>query len=152
MWRASIRQRRGGRATASAAPTPRARRGLSLFEAVAALAIIGATSAGALAAVGGGLRAAERARRAHEADALAQEITARLMLADVVALRALPDSLAEGAFAPPFDDYQWRVDVRPHGARPGVFDTRITIEWTDGIQQTTSAIYRRPAAVVLEAP
>ena len=43
---------------------PRARNGISLFEAVAALAIVGVTAVSALSAVGGEMRTASRARRA----------------------------------------------------------------------------------------
>jgi hypothetical protein len=44
---------------------------VTLFEAVAAVTIIGMTSIGALAAVGAGFRTAERAKRALDAEALA---------------------------------------------------------------------------------
>ena len=49
----------------------RARSGFSLLEAVVALAIVGVTAVGALAAVGAELRAADDARTTLEADALA---------------------------------------------------------------------------------
>ncbi|MGE5731089.1 MAG: type II secretion system protein, partial [Gemmatimonas sp.] len=47
------------------------RRGITLLEAVVAIAIVGMTSVAALEAAGGEMRTAERARRAIEVEALA---------------------------------------------------------------------------------
>lgn len=128
-------------------PRGRRRRGVSLLEAIAALAIVGATSAGVLATTGAGVRASARARQAHEAEALGLELFAQLSLASESTLRALPDSLAGGRFAPPFDEYTWRTAVGPHGEVAGLYDVRIDIMWGDGTQALSSALYRRPVRV-----
>lgn len=124
----------------------RARRGLSLLEAVAALAIVGATAASVLATTGAGVRGAERARRAHEASALAEETLARVALLDDASLRALPDSLAGGTYAAPFDDYQYTTTLRGDVAMPGLVFVDVAIEWNGGTQRHTTALYRRAAA------
>lgn len=124
----------------------RPRRGLSLLEAVAALAIIGATSATALGVVGAGVRATERAGRAHEAEALAEEVLARLTLADDDAVRALPDSLAGGQFPAPFDDYTWHAVVQANRSWPGLFDVRVEVTWPGGVQSLVTALHRPTAA------
>ena len=131
---------------AAARRLTRPRRGLSLLEAVAALAIVGATSAGVLAATGAGLRTATRARHVVEADALATEVYARLSLAGDAALRALPDSLAGGQFPSPFTDYAWRATVRPHGEWAGLMTVDIEVQWRDGAHRLSSALYRRAPA------
>lgn len=137
MWRASSRQ--------GAPPSrhARARHGLSLLEAVAALAIVGATAASVLATTGAGVRGAERARRAHEAAALADETLARVALLDDNALRALPDSLTGGTFPAPFADYRFSVTVRGDASLPGLVFADVAIEWEGGQQRYTSAWYRR---------
>lgn len=126
---------------------PVQRHGVSLLEAIIALAIVGATSAAALASAGAGVRAADGARRAHEVEALSQEQLARLALADEAALRALPDSLAAGRFAAPFDDYAWRIESRPDVRTPGLYRVRLEIAWDEGAFVAHSALYRPPLSV-----
>lgn len=128
------------------------RRGVSLLEAVAALAIVGTTSAGVLAAVGAGTRTAERARHAHEAESLALELHARLAVQSENALRALPDSLAAGRFLAPFDSYTWRARVRPDAASRGLYEVQIDIDWPSGSQLLRTVFYRRPTAIATEVP
>jgi type II secretory pathway pseudopilin PulG len=123
---------------------------VSLIEAIAALAIVGATSVGALAVAGAGVRTAEQARRAHEVQALVREQLARVELARDEELLLLPDSLAAGPFAPPFDDYRWEMAVRPDARYNGLFRIELVVRWDDGAFVTESAIYRRPARRVLE--
>jgi type II secretory pathway pseudopilin PulG len=137
VWRAS--------ASRSLPRPPRARRGVSLLEAVAALAIVGATSASILATTGAGVRAAERAQRAHEASALADETMARIALLSDEALRVLPDSLSGGTFAAPFDEYGWQASVQGDGQYAGLFTVHVSVQWEGGVHSTTSALYRRPA-------
>jgi len=143
VWRASATVPVSAAVTLRA--TARARRGVSLLEAIAALAIVGATSAGILATTGAGVRAAERARRAHEAAALAEETLSRIALAPDDALRVLPDSLGTGEYPAPFDEYAWRADVQPDAQLPGLFSVLVTVQWDGGTQSITTALYRRPA-------
>lgn len=137
MWRGSSRRRE------APAVQSRERRGLSLLEAVAALAIVGATAASVLATTGAGVRGAERARRAHEAAALAEETLARLELLDDRALTALPDSLAAGTFAAPFDEYTFTTTLRGDAGTPGLWFAEVVIEWDGGAQHYNTALYRR---------
>lgn len=123
----------------------RARRGISLLEAVAAVAIIGMTSVSALAAAGGDLRTAERSRRAIEAEALA---TARLDFMNLMYdtdLEALPDSVAKGTFPKPMDEYSWTTTATPYSDQAGVYDVRVTVKWAEGAYTERTYIYRRPA-------
>jgi type II secretory pathway pseudopilin PulG len=115
-----------------------------LLEAVAALAIVGATSASILATTGAGVRAAERARRAHEASALADETMARIALLSDEALRMLPDSISGGTFAAPFDEYDWEASVQGDAQFAGLFTVAVSVQWEGGVQSTTTALYRRP--------
>lgn len=120
------------------------RRGFTLFEATAAIAIVGITSVAALSAVGGELRTTERARRAIEADALA---TARLDFVNLLTdqeLQALPDTVAKGQFAPPLGDYSWKTTSGAVNDEPGVYDVAITIGWPTGAYTVRTYQYRRP--------
>lgn len=153
MWRAD----RSSRVAIAGARLRRAglrrtRRGLSLLEAVAALAIVGATSAGVLAATGAGVRTAERSRRAHEAEALAEEQLALVTVAGGTTLPLLPDSLAHGVFAPPFDEYSWDVTVQPDATLPGLYAVQVDVTWAGGAQSLQSALYRRPPGRAGGAP
>jgi type II secretory pathway pseudopilin PulG len=110
----------------------RARRGITLLEAVAAIAIVGMTSVAALEAAGGEMRTAERARRAIEVEELA---TSRVEFMDLLTdteLQSLPDSVAKGKFPAPFDQYTWTTTSTPISDPNGVYDIRITVSWTNG--------------------
>ena len=121
-----------------------ARRGISLFEAVAAMTIIGLVSVSALGAVGAELRTAERARRAIEAEALAvQRLDAIDLLTDAD-LRALPDSLAEGSFEEPFEEYGWTTTSAPVEEQAGVYRVVLQIGWPAGSYTVRTYAYRRP--------
>lgn len=123
----------------------RARRGFSLLEAVAAVAVVGMTAVGALSAAGGELRTAERARRALEVEALA---TARMDFMNLLYdsdLQALPDSVSKGTFDKPLDEYSWTATSAAYSDQAGVYDVRVTIKWADGQYTERTYMYRRPA-------
>lgn len=126
----------------------RARKGVSLFEAVAALAIVGVTAVSALSAVGGELRTATRARRALEVEALATSRLDFLALMSDQQLQNLPDSVAKGTFDPPLAGYRWVTTATPLATQAGIYDIRIQVAWKDGpkdaIYGLQSYIYRRP--------
>jgi len=125
----------------------RARRGFSLFEAVAAVTIVGITAVSALSAAGGEMRTAERARRALEAEALA---TARLDFMNLLYdadLQSLPDSVAKGSFDKPLDEYSWAATSAAYSDQAGVYDVRVTIKWPQGAYTLKTYLYRRPATV-----
>jgi type II secretory pathway pseudopilin PulG len=126
----------------------RARRGISLFEAIAALAIVGAISVSALSAVGGEMRTATRARRALEVEALATSRLDFLALMSDQQLQNLPDSVAKGTFDAPLDHYKWVTTASPLATQAGIYDVRISVQWKDGTKDDSyglqSYIYRRP--------
>ena len=124
--------------------SPRARRGITLLEAVVAVAIVGMTSVAALESVGGEMRTAERARRAIEVEALA---TSRLEVMDLLTdreLLALPDSIEKGEFTPPLDEYSWTTTSTPLSEDPGVYDVRVTVTWPSGNYTLRTYLYRTP--------
>ena len=120
------------------------RRGVSLLEAVTAIAIVGMTAVSALEAVGGDMRAAERSRRAIEAEALA---TSRLDFMDLLSdreLQALPDSVEKGTFDAPLDEYSWKTTSTPLADQAGVYDVHVTVEWPSGSYTLRTYAYRTP--------
>ena len=122
----------------------RSRPGISLLEAVVAIAIVGMTAVSALEAAGGDMRAAERSRRAIEAEALA---TSRLDFMDLLSdreLQALPDSVEKGKFDPPLDQYSWKTTSTPLSDQAGVYTIRVTVEWPGGSYMLRSYAYRTP--------
>ncbi|MDB4917984.1 MAG: hypothetical protein JWM95_5628 [Gemmatimonadetes bacterium] len=122
----------------------RARRGITLFEAVAALAIIGVTSVSALAAVGAEMKTAERARRALEVEALATQRLDFLALMTDRELLDLPDSVSKGQFDKPLDGYKWTTTSAVRSEIGGVYDVTVTVTWPEGAYALHSALYRRP--------
>lgn len=125
----------------------RARFGISLLEAVAAIAIVGLTAVSALESVGGDMRTAEKAKRATEAEALA---TSRLDFMDLLndrELQALPDTVEKGTFPAPLNQYTWKTTSTPVSEQAGVYDIRITIEWPTGSYAVRTYAYRRPPLV-----
>jgi type II secretory pathway pseudopilin PulG len=121
-----------------------ARRGITLFESVAALTIVGLVAVGALQAVGAEMRTAERARRALEADALAtQRLDAMDLLTDQE-LQSIPDSVASGAFDAPLDEYKWTTTSAPVSEQPGLYAVAVKIIWAAGTYTQHTQMYRRP--------
>ncbi len=122
----------------------RARRGISLFEAIAALAIVAVTSVSALATVGAEMRTAEKARRAIEIDALMTERIDYLSIMTDRELQSLPDTVANDRFEVPFEEYAWTTSSAPSPLYPGLYEVEISLEWAGGSHRVTSAVYRRP--------
>jgi type II secretory pathway pseudopilin PulG len=125
----------------------RPRRGITLFEAVAAMTIVGMTSIAALAAVGSEFRTAERAQRALSAEALATSRLDALELLSDRELQALPDSVAEGVFPEPLQEYSWKTETEPVSDQAGVYAVRILVEWKGGAYDIDSYVYRRPPLI-----
>jgi type II secretory pathway pseudopilin PulG len=122
----------------------RMRSGISLLEAVVAVAIVGMTSVAALEAVGSDLRTAERARRAVEVEQLA---TSRLEFMNLLTdqeLQALPDSVSSGTFPKPLDEYSWKTTSAPVSDQAGVYDVRLTISWPASAYTVRTYAYRTP--------
>lgn len=125
----------------------RRRAGLSLFEAVAGLAIVGMTALAALGAAGAQLRVTERSRRAVEVAALAESRLHQLDLLTANELDALPDSVAAGTFDPPLGAYQWHTSVSHRDVEQGVYDVAVRIDWDGGTYAIHSALHRRPLII-----
>ena len=129
---------------ATSAERRRRRSGISLLEAVAAIAIVGLTSVGALEAAGSDMRSAEKAKRASTAEALA---TSRLDFMDLLndrELQALPDTVEKGKFDGPLQEYTWTTTSTPVSDVAGLYDIRITIKWATGSYTVKTYTYRRP--------
>lgn len=124
----------------------RTRKGITLFEAVASVAIVGAVCAAALSAIGSQYRTTTRAQRALVVEALA---TSRLDFLDLLSadrdLQSLPDTVAQGEFPAPLDEYTWKTEVSPVSDEAGLYNVLITVLWKDGQYQLKSRAYRRPA-------
>ena len=123
---------------------PRVPRGITLLEAVVAIAIVGMTSVAALESVGGEMRTAERARRAIEVEALA---TSRLEFMDLLTdreLQSLPDSVEKGTFAAPLNEYSWTTTSSPVSEQPGLYDVRVNVSWANGRYSLRTYLYRTP--------
>jgi type II secretory pathway pseudopilin PulG len=122
------------------------RPGVTLFEAVAAMAIVGMVSLGALEAAGSQMRAAERARRAVEAASLAQQRLDWLDFLNETQLRALPDTVKEGKFDAPLDEYSWETEAKPYATQAGVYEVAVRVYWEkrENHFELKSYVYRRP--------
>jgi prepilin-type N-terminal cleavage/methylation domain-containing protein len=120
----------------------RANRGFTLLEAAVAMTIVAIVGVGALAAFGADLRVANRARQTLPAAALAMDRLAVLDLVDAHTLRMLPDSLARGTFAKPFDNYSWRATVKEVRGEPALVELTLRVEWAEGAYALTERRYR----------
>ena len=123
---------------------PTGRAGVTLFEAVAAMAIVGIVSVAALEAAGSQMRSAERARRTVEASALAQQRLDWLDFLNEQSLRALPDTVRAGKFDGSLAEYSWTTTAAPVSTQAGVFDVAVKVSWPDNSFELHSYVYRRP--------
>ena len=123
----------------------RARRGFTLLEAAVAMAIVGMISVGALSAFGADLRAAQRAQEMLPAAALAEERLAVLELADPSWLAMLPDSLARGRYAPPFERYEWTATAVPVRGERSLYEFAVRVRWDGGEYSVARRRFRPPA-------
>ncbi len=120
-------------------------RGFSLLEAVVAVAIVALAGVSALAAFGTELRAADRAGRALEANALAEERLAHMQLASRSELERLGDSLRRGRFAAPLESYRWDATSRMTPGHEDLFDLTVAIQWEAGAYSELTGVYRPPS-------
>ncbi len=102
------------------------------------------TAISALESVGAGMRAAEKSRRAIEAEALA---TSRIEFLDLMRdreLQTLPDSVETGKFPAPLGEYSWKTTSTPYADQAGVYDVRIAVTWPTGVYTVKTYVYRQP--------
>ena len=139
-----VSTRAGSRASRCNSSNRTARRGVSLFEAIAALAIVSVTTISALSVVGAELRTAEKARRALEVEALLAERVGMLPLLTDRDLQRLPDTIAAGDFAEPLAAYSWTTTSVPSISYPGLYELELSVVWATGQTTVNTAQYRRP--------
>jgi len=120
----------------------RDRRGFTILEAVIALAIVGLAGVAALEALGGELRAADRAGSVSTAAALAQDRLAALTVLPALDLSPLADSLARGAFSEPFADYRWSATVRPALGEADLYDVAVAVAGRGTDYTVATRLYR----------
>lgn len=87
------------------------RSGFVLLEAVVALAILGVASIVLLQVRAQQIRVANQARELLTAQALAEDRISALRMLDYILLDDPPDSLLEGVFPPPFEEFTWTAQV-----------------------------------------
>ena len=116
--------------------------GFSLLEAVVALTIVGLAAVAALGAFGAELRASNQAGRALEAEALAQSRLAVLRLLQRSDLEPLADSMRNGWFAAPFEDYRWEASSQDVRSREDLFQVTVAVRWDGGAYALASRLYR----------
>ena len=87
------------------------RRGFVLLEAVVALAILGVASIVLLQVRAQQIRVAAQAHELLTAQALAEDRISAIRMLDYLLLSDPPDSLMEGVFPPPFQDFSWKAEV-----------------------------------------
>jgi type II secretory pathway pseudopilin PulG len=101
--------------------------GFVLLEAVIALAIIGMMSIALLAATGAQVRTADKAGLLLTARALADERMAMLRTLNYDEMSAVPDSLQQGRFPEPFDEYSWRAEIAPVDDEYDLFTAAVVV-------------------------
>ena len=116
--------------------------GFTILEAVVALAIVGLAGVSALEAVGGELRAADRAAEAYVASALAQDRLAAVGLLAPRDFSHLPDSLRRGTFAPPFVEYRWTTTAQPVSGERELYEVTVSIAGGRTAYAITTRLYR----------
>jgi prepilin-type N-terminal cleavage/methylation domain-containing protein len=116
--------------------------GFTLLEALVAVLIVGLAAVAALETVAAELRTAARAKHAFTATALAEYRLETLRVLPAAELHSLPDSLARGAFQPPFERYRWTASVREVGGESGLHEAQVAVLWDRGAFRIATRLYR----------
>ena len=103
------------------------RSGFVLMEAVVALAIISIFAIGLLSMVGAQVRAADRSKVLLLERALAEDRLMAVEMLDNEDMNDVPDSLAAGTFAEPFEDFTWSIKVDPVDDEYDLFRADVSI-------------------------
>ena len=104
------------------------RGGFVLLEAVVALAILGVASIVLLQVRAQQIRVATQARELLTAQALAEDRIAALRMLDFLLLSEPPDSLLDGTFPEPFQDFRWVAEVELLEDEYDLFGVEVTVE------------------------
>lgn len=123
--------------------TPGARGGFTLIEAAVALAILGTVSVWLLADFGAQLRAMDRGGEALVASALARDRMDAVRLAPPEDRLPLVDSLREGRFPPPLEDFTWRASTRSAVVDGDLVEVRVEVEGR-GARQALAMLLAEP--------
>ena len=123
-----------------------ARRGFVLLEAVIALLIVSTFAIAALGALGGRLRTAGTVEQTLTARALAEDRFAAVELSPGIP-QPLPDTVARGAFAAPFDGFRWTAATRPVRDEENLYDVVVTVTWDEGNFSLNGRLFRPPTTI-----
>lgn len=118
------------------------RHGFVLLEAVVALAIIGTVAVALLAATGAQVRSASKANGLLLAQSLAEDRLAAIRMLDREELADLPDSLADGAFPPPFEAFAWTVAVAEMEDEYDLFGVEIEVTGAGEVYPLRTLVHR----------
>ena len=121
----------------------RARRGFTILEAGVSLAIVALVCVGILGAYGGSLRADAVAADRLPLASLAVERLATVDIAPGSLLR-LPDSVARGAYAAPYDGVRWTIDTRAVTRVPGLVEVNVRVHDATDAYTLRTRRYRTP--------
>ena len=126
----------------------RPRRGFTMLEAIVSLAIVALVCVGILGAYAGSLRADAVAADRLPLASLAVE---RLAAVDIVAgsLLRLPDSVARGEYAAPYEGVQWNVETRAVTRVPGLVDVSVRVHDERDAFTLRTRRYRTPVVVAM---
>jgi hypothetical protein len=119
-----------------------------MLEAVVALAIVGLVCVGVLGAYGGAIRADVAAADRLPLATLAAE---RISVVDLApgSLQRLPDSLAGGSFAPPYESATWETETRRVEQTDGLYDIIVRVHDGTDVYTLRTRRYRAPVVTAL---
>lgn len=116
--------------------------GFVIMEAVVALAILSLFSIALLGAVTAQARTADRAATLLTARFLAEDRLTAVRLLGYDALTDLPDSLREGRFPPPFDDFTWVASSRPMDGERDLFIVEVAVSTQDRVYPLQTLVHK----------
>src|SRR5688572_1138961 len=117
------------------------RSGFVLFEAVVALAIISLVAVALLGTTGAQIRTADKGTTMAVARTLAEDRLSAVRLLDYRNVKDIPDSLEEGEFAEPFDEYRWTITSTEVENEIDLFEIQVVVEGRGQRFPLTSLLY-----------
>jgi type II secretory pathway pseudopilin PulG len=117
------------------------RGGFVLMEAVIALSIIALVAVALLAATGAQVRTADKGALLLVSQALAEERMATLRSLGYDQLLDMPDSIAAGAFMPPFQEYTWQAAVTQLPDEYDLFGLSVVVNVADEAFSMNSVLH-----------